>query len=151
VVKTEVLLEILEKLVAESIESVYNEDDQLHTVAVAGLPLAAEGERLSDAVDELVEDIRVYCNDWVARLRFAPNHAGNIPLVYLAQSMSDDELRAVLTAAHELMTASVETGRERREVYNRAGRPCPRCGERIRARGQGDANRTTYWCPVCQT
>lgn len=35
-------------------------------------------------------------------------------------------------------------------VYERAGRPCPRCGERIRARGQGDDNRTTYWCPGCQ-
>ena len=30
------------------------------------------------------------------------------------------------------------------------GRPCPRCGERILSRGQGDANRTTYWCPGCQ-
>jgi endonuclease-8 len=35
-------------------------------------------------------------------------------------------------------------------VYMRPGRPCPRCGTRIEARGQGDANRTTYWCPGCQ-
>jgi endonuclease-8 len=35
-------------------------------------------------------------------------------------------------------------------IYKRAGRPCPRCGATIRARGQGDANRTTYWCPGCQ-
>jgi hypothetical protein len=92
VVKTTVLQDILEKLVAASIEAVYNDDDRLHTVAVRGLPLAAEGESLSDAVDELVDDIRDYCDDWVTRLRFAPNHAGNVPLVYLAQSMSDDEL-----------------------------------------------------------
>jgi endonuclease-8 len=39
---------------------------------------------------------------------------------------------------------------ERTWVYGRAGRPCRRCGARIRARGQGDANRTTYWCPGCQ-
>jgi endonuclease-8 len=64
--------------------------------------------------------------------------------------VSDEELRAVLQAAHELMAASVETGRERRVVYNRAGRGCRRCGTPIEARGQGDANRTAYWCPACQ-
>ncbi len=35
-------------------------------------------------------------------------------------------------------------------VYGRRGLPCRRCGTPIRARGQGDANRTTYWCPGCQ-
>jgi endonuclease VIII len=63
---------------------------------------------------------------------------------------SDEELRAILQAAHEQMTASVETGRERRVVYNRAGRGCRRCGTPIEARGQGDDNRTAYWCPRCQ-
>ena len=64
--------------------------------------------------------------------------------------MSDEELRAVLQSAHELMTASVETGRGRRFVYNRAGRGCRRCSTPIEARGQGDDNRTAYWCPACQ-
>ena len=41
--------------------------------------------------------------------------------------------------------------RERTWVYRRRGRPCRRCGTRVRSRGQGDANRTTYWCPACQT
>ena len=36
-------------------------------------------------------------------------------------------------------------------VYRRRGRPCRRCGTPVRSRGQGDANRTTYWCPACQT
>jgi len=67
-----------------------------------------------------------------------------------AVEVSDEELRAVLQAAHELMTTSVETGRERRLVYNRAGRGCRRCGTPIEARGQGEANRTAYWCPSCQ-
>ena len=35
-------------------------------------------------------------------------------------------------------------------VYERAGRPCPRCGTLVQARGQGDDNRTTFWCPGCQ-
>jgi endonuclease-8 len=63
---------------------------------------------------------------------------------------SDDEVRAILQAAHELMTASVEGGRERRAVYRRAGRGCRRCGALIESRGQGEQNRTAYWCPGCQ-
>ena len=59
-------------------------------------------------------------------------------------------LDAVVQAAHDLMKAAVEDGRAETAVYKRAGRPCPRCGTTIRSRGQGDANRTTYWCPVCQ-
>ncbi len=35
-------------------------------------------------------------------------------------------------------------------VYGRARRPCPRCGTPILARRQGEAARTTYWCPACQ-
>jgi endonuclease-8 len=65
--------------------------------------------------------------------------------------LSNKELGAVLVAAHELMSESVRTGRERRLVYNRAGRACRRCGMPIRARGQGDDNRTAYWCPACQS
>jgi endonuclease VIII len=35
-------------------------------------------------------------------------------------------------------------------VYERGGLPCRRCGATILARGQGDDNRTTHWCPRCQ-
>jgi endonuclease-8 len=64
--------------------------------------------------------------------------------------VSDEELRAVLQAAHELMTASVETPRQRRFVYKRAAPRCRPCGTPIVSRGQGDDNRTTFWCPACQ-
>ena len=63
---------------------------------------------------------------------------------------TDAELRAVLGEAARLMRASVDTGREERAVYRHAGRPCPRCRTPIESRGQGDANRTAYWCPACQ-
>ena len=63
---------------------------------------------------------------------------------------SEAELRAVLEQAARLMRRSVDTGREEREIYRKAGRPCPRCRTPIASRGQGDANRTAYWCPVCQ-
>jgi endonuclease VIII len=64
--------------------------------------------------------------------------------------VSDDDLRAILISAHERMTLAVEKGKEWRSVYRRAGRPCRRCGTPIRSRGQGDDNRTAYWCPQCQ-
>lgn len=63
---------------------------------------------------------------------------------------SDDELRAVLEAGRRLMQESVLSGRPKPAVYGRGGQPCPACGTRILARGQGDANRRTYWCPRCQ-
>ena len=65
-------------------------------------------------------------------------------------SLSDDELRAVLLEAHRLMRTSLDGARPLRRAYRRVGRPCPRCGETIRSRGQGDDNRTSYWCPGCQ-
>jgi endonuclease-8 len=64
--------------------------------------------------------------------------------------VSDEELKLVLAQAARLMRGSLENRREERLVYRRAGRPCPRCGEAIRSRGQGDDNRTAYWCPHCQ-
>lgn len=63
--------------------------------------------------------------------------------------LDDDDLRAVLGAARALMQEAVASGRHTYAVY-RARRPCPTCGRRIAARRQGDANRTTYWCPNCQ-
>lgn len=35
-------------------------------------------------------------------------------------------------------------------VYGRAGRACPRCGQRLRADRQGPQARITFWCPRCQ-
>ena len=64
--------------------------------------------------------------------------------------VSDTALEQVLLEAARLMRASVAGARGDRAVYRRTGRPCPRCGEAIRSRGQGDDNRTAYWCPRCQ-
>jgi endonuclease-8 len=65
--------------------------------------------------------------------------------------VTDDERRAALESAAELMRQSVDGGRVgRRQVYRRAGQPCPRCRTAIRSWGQGDDNRMTYWCPTCQ-
>src|SRR3954451_3776419 len=66
------------------------------------------------------------------------------------EEATDEELERVLREAARLMRASVERWSDGRAVYKRAGRPCRRCGEPIRSRGQGDGNRTAYWCPTCQ-
>jgi endonuclease VIII len=76
-------------------------------------------------------------------------HAQLSPWLALGE-VSDEELERVLQEAARLMRASVEKGRQGRAVYRRAGRPCPRCGEPVRSRGQGDDNRIAYWCPRCQ-
>ena len=63
---------------------------------------------------------------------------------------SDEVLRDAVAAARRLMQEALATGRPGRQVYRRAGRPCLRCGTIVRSRGQGDDNRTAYWCPGCQ-
>jgi endonuclease VIII len=62
--------------------------------------------------------------------------------------LADDELRSVVSSAAALMQAGLKSGRGARNVYRR--HVCPRCGGRIASRGQGDDNRTIYWCPSCQ-
>jgi endonuclease-8 len=65
--------------------------------------------------------------------------------------VGEPDIRRLLEAAAQKMRAAVEAGREpRKNIHDRAGRPCARCGTLIRARGLGDANRTAYWCPTCQ-
>ena len=72
--------------------------------------------------------------------------------------LSAAEALGVLRTIRPLMQESLRSGRGfvrtrpdgTHWVFDRAGLPCRRCGTPIRARGQGDDNRTTYWCPECQ-
>ncbi len=72
------------------------------------------------------------------------------------RDVADEEALAVIADVRPRMLHAAATTPagprtvEDRHVYDRAGRPCPRCGTTIRARGQGDDNRTTFWCPECQ-
>jgi endonuclease-8 len=63
--------------------------------------------------------------------------------------LSDEDLHDVLLVARALMLDAVASGRHPAEIYRRRG-PCRVCGGPISVRGQGDANRTTYWCSRCQ-
>ncbi len=72
------------------------------------------------------------------------------PWSRLAEVPEADRRRVLETAANR-MRAAVDAGREpRTRIHGHAGRPCPRCRTAIRSWGQGDANRTAYWCPTCQ-
>lgn len=64
--------------------------------------------------------------------------------------VSDEELAEVLAATREMMSASVAGAPRPHRVYRRSGQPCGRCRGLIRSRGQGEANRTTFWCAGCQ-
>ena len=75
-------------------------------------------------------------------------------------TVEDGQLRTALLTARRLLLANtrggarVTTGSQVRGqglwVYGRAGRPCRRCGTRIRVARQGELARLTYWCPRCQ-
>ncbi len=107
---------------------------------------AEPGER---AVGDALLDQRLVAgigNLWKAEALW---HARVSPWQRLRET-GDDELRRILEEAARLMRASVEGERQDRSVYRLAGRPCPRCATAIRSRGQGDDNRTAYWCPLCQ-
>ena len=66
--------------------------------------------------------------------------------------VSDAEALSIVEHVRPRMRRSAELGSRAIEprVYNRSGRPCPRCGALVRSRGQGQGNRTTFWCPGCQ-
>jgi endonuclease-8 len=101
------------------------------------------------ALGEVLLDQRVVAgigNLWKAEALW---HARVSPWRTVAET-SDEELGRVLDEAARLMKFSLEGGRRRRAAYRRAGRPCPRCGNPVRSRGQGDDNRMAYWCPSCQ-
>jgi endonuclease-8 len=65
---------------------------------------------------------------------------------------ADEAILAAVAFAREHMAQSARDGftARPRAVYGRAGEACGRCGGRISSAGQGEGNRTTYWCPACQ-
>jgi endonuclease VIII len=70
------------------------------------------------------------------------------------------DLAGLVDLIHRLLVANreryehVTTGDprpgHRTWVYDRAGRPCRRCGALIQSAWQGEPGRLSYWCPRCQ-
>jgi endonuclease-8 len=79
---------------------------------------------------------------WLLRLN--PWSAPNV--------LDDDALGRLYSTARDLMRRNLVApiARQRHAVHGRGGRPCPRCGARVRIRAQGAQARLTYFCPRCQ-
>jgi endonuclease-8 len=104
----------------------------------------------SRTLGETLQDQRLVAgigNMWMAETLWRARISPWTPV----HDVPDAERRRALDTAAKLMRAAVDAGREpRKEVHGRAGRPCRRCGTPLLSRGQGDANRTVYWCQTCQ-
>jgi hypothetical protein len=68
-------------------------------IVIPDTPLAAEGESLDAAIDDLVANLREYASEWGEYFAAAPNHAGNWALVQLVNLSTDEGLRDWLTSA----------------------------------------------------
>lgn len=74
---------------------------QLHVAHEAGRvitfmesrPFLFEGFTVDDALEDMIESLREYAEDWVDHLAEAPSHVGNWGLVQLVNLSSDQELR----------------------------------------------------------
>lgn len=112
---------------------------------IDGMLARFRAARQSREVGEALLDQRLVSgigNMWKAESLFAAEIS---PWRRLSE-LEDAELRGALEVAVSLM----QSGRVRHRAYRRAGRPCGRCGARIRSYPQGDDARTAYWCPGCQ-
>jgi endonuclease-8 len=109
-------------------------------------------------IGELLLDQRVVAgigNIWRCEALFLEGRSPWTPV----SRLEDDELDALISTASRIMKESLgpsgvgvagPSGRPKRWVYRRTGRPCRRCGTPIRSRPQGEQARTAYWCPTCQ-
>jgi endonuclease VIII len=77
----------------------------------------------------------------------------------LVRQIEDQQLLQLTTKASDMMSQNLD-GRPRTTryaldggrfyVYGRSGKPCYSCGTPIELIRQGDAGRSTYFCPRCQ-
>jgi hypothetical protein len=69
------------------------------SVFISGLPVAADGATFDAALDEMVDALREYADDWQERLLESPNHRENWGLVQLVSLSSDEQLRDWIVGA----------------------------------------------------
>ncbi len=69
-----------------------------------------------------------------------------------AGAIPDADLKRLLNIARKVLRSRVRTDAREYDpwVYMRSGKPCRRCGTKIKTKKQGEDARTTYWCPKCQ-
>ncbi|NMI54267.1 MULTISPECIES: prevent-host-death protein [unclassified Streptomyces] len=66
-----------------------------------GLPIAADGETLDAAVDDMISALREYAEDWHDHLSTAPNHRDNWGLVQLVGISDDIQLHTWLVGSEQ--------------------------------------------------
>ena len=78
------------------------------SVLIPGLPVAADGNTFAEAIDEMIDALREYADDWQDHLLDAPNHVQNWGLVQLISLSDDDQLRAAMALLFREMKLAVE-------------------------------------------
>jgi predicted RNase H-like HicB family nuclease len=63
------------------------------SVFIRGVPVAADGPTFDVAIDEMVDALREYAEDWHDHLLDAPNHHESWGLVQLVSLSDDQQLR----------------------------------------------------------
>lgn len=63
---------------------------------IPGLPVAADGATFDEAIDELVDALREYAEDWQERFLDVVNHRDNWAVVALVGLSDDEQLRGWL-------------------------------------------------------
>lgn len=62
-------------------------------VIIPGLPVHGDSETFDGAIDDAIDALREYAEDWNERLRQAPNHAAHRDVVALTELSTDSQLR----------------------------------------------------------
>jgi hypothetical protein len=66
-------------------------------VFIPGTPVAADGATFDEAIEEMIDALREYAEDWTDHLRLAPNHRDHWGLVQLVSLCDDGQLTEWLT------------------------------------------------------
>lgn len=69
------------------------------SVFIPGLPVAADGVTFDEAIDEMIDALREYADDWQDHLLDAPDHRENWGIVQLVCLSDDDQLREWLVGS----------------------------------------------------
>jgi endonuclease-8 len=121
----------------------------------AGFDVAAAARRLRETgarreLGEALLDQRVIAGVGNA-IRCEACFAARVSPWRPVAGLSPDELELVVAEIERIMRAALAEGRRPRGIYGAIRTGCPVCGGPVSSRGQGDDNRTAYWCPRCQT
>jgi predicted RNase H-like HicB family nuclease len=63
------------------------------SVFIPGSPISADGDTFNAAIEEMIDALRDYAEDWQDHLLDTPNHRDNWGLVQLIELSTDDQLR----------------------------------------------------------